>query len=226
MDKYRLFYGTDRPLLLASVMVLLALTLVVSNRTSSTHGQDVRMGPARFVDNNDGTVTDRQTRLMWEKKQDLGWPGYPPFDEIHAVGDHFTWAAVYSCCWQGRPYGTLWDAFLMRLNRADDYSTDGGLTIVRRTYGDWRIPNILELKSIQDPSKPNCLDPIFGPVVAPGLTSAMFWSSTSDHSSPDQPTNLLVINCADAQVYSVLETERLYVRAVRGHIQLSDLGSR
>src|ERR1041385_2389055 len=191
MDKYRFFYRTDRPLLLASVMALLALTLVVSNRTSSTHGQS-RMGPARFVDNGDGTVTDHQTRLMWEKKQDLGWPGYPPLDETHAVDDRFTWggdAYGRTCSWcsYGRPFGNLFYDFLTRLNRADDYSTDGGATIVHRTYGDWRIPNILELKGINDPSKPNCLDPIFGPVIGSGgfrTPPALFWSSTIDASSP------------------------------------------
>ena len=90
------------------------------------------------------------------------------------------------------------------------------------------MPNILELKSIQDPSKPNCLDPIFSPVLGSGgfrTPPALFWSSTIDASSPGRPNHVLVINSADCQVYSVLETETLSVRALRGPIQPSDVGS-
>jgi hypothetical protein len=215
MHKHIFFYMT----------LLLALTLIISNRTSSILAQGAGSKQARFIDNNDGTVTDRQSKLMWEKKQDLGWPGHPPLDEVHAVDDRYTWGGdAYgrdcSWCWFGRPFGNLFSDFLTRLNRADDFSKDGGSTIIRRTYGDWRIPNIVELKGIQDCSKPNCLDPIFGLVVGPGRTSAYFWSSTIDASSQGAPDHVLVINSADGQVYSALQTDTLYVRAVRGPIQV------
>ena len=77
-----------------------------------------------------------------------------------------------------------------------------------------------------DRSKPDCLDPIFGPVIgANGLRTcpALYWSSTIDASSQPMPTHILVINTSDCQVYSVLEAEMLAVWALRGPIQMSDL---
>ena len=43
-----------------------------------------------------------------------------------------------------------------------------------RSYHDWRIPNIAELRTIVDCTKPNCLDPIFGATQA-----SYYWSSTT-----------------------------------------------
>jgi hypothetical protein len=62
---HRILYRTNRGFLLASLMVLLALTLVVSNRASSM-GQGAPTGPGRFVDNKDGTVADCQVYSVLE----------------------------------------------------------------------------------------------------------------------------------------------------------------
>jgi hypothetical protein len=43
---------------------------------------------ASFVDNGDGTITDNQTGLVWEKLSDDG--------SIHNYGDHFPWAPSFN----------------------------------------------------------------------------------------------------------------------------------
>lgn len=50
---------------------------------------DVRAGgPLRYVDNGDGTVTDVNTKLQWEKLSDDG--------SIHDKDDVFTWVTAFS----------------------------------------------------------------------------------------------------------------------------------
>jgi len=111
--------------------------------------------PARFVDNGDGTVTDTTTNLTWEKKTDADFK------------DTYTWSLAAN---DGDPDGTLFSVFLPRMQCT--VSADG--TCGLAGHYDWRIPNIGELQSIVDCTKPNCIDPIFGPTF-PGN----FWSTTA-----------------------------------------------
>jgi hypothetical protein len=115
-------------------------------------------GPAkaRFVDNGDGTVTDNQTGLMWEQKTDAN------------ANDFYSW--TYS---DGPPSGNLFTVFLGTMTCAA--SRDG--TCGFAGHIDWRIPTIAELRSIVDCTKPNCLDPIFGPIPTDGFQ--LTWSSTT-----------------------------------------------
>jgi hypothetical protein len=55
-------------------------------------GQDgeVQAGtPLSYIDNGDGTVTDRNTKLIWEKKSRDGSP-------VHDVGQEVTWAQAFA----------------------------------------------------------------------------------------------------------------------------------
>src|SRR5213593_4722541 len=58
----------------------------------------------RFVDNGDGTVTDRQTGLQWEKK--VAGTGC-----LHCVNDSYTWSASGTA-----PDGSAFTSFLNTLN--------------------------------------------------------------------------------------------------------------
>lgn len=137
--------------------------------------------PTRFTDNNDGTVCDSQTGLMWEIK--TGAVGTPVVcststdcPDPHDVNNRYTWTANVA------PFqastGTLYTNFLERLN---DLKTpnDGTATPCFAGHCDWRIPAVGELRSILDAANPNCA---VNPCIAagfPGPVQAFYWTSTS-----------------------------------------------
>lgn len=111
---------------------------------------------ARFTDNGDGTVTDEQTGLMWELKND------DP-ESIHYYEHEFGWCASSGegCDIEHGPAdGELFTEFLRTLN---EHSVDDS-GIRNRTdghaqrpggfagYADWRIPNVYELLTLIDRS--------------------------------------------------------------------------
>jgi len=129
---------------------------------------------ARFVDNGDGTISDLQTGLMWEKKgaadniQDLSNP--------NDVDNNYTWTDIADGDLSDQD-GTAFVLFLAQLNGAVAETAD---TEQLGGYSDWRMPTGWELQTIQDCSFGGaCVDPIFGP------TAAMrYWSSSSNALGP------------------------------------------
>ena len=87
-----------------------------------------------------------------------------------------------------------------------DISADGSCGLAD-DY-DWRIPNISELQTIADCTKPNCLDPIFGPTAAP-----CYWSA-STHAN--DPTIARGVNFNGNLVQFAAKSIMVRARAVRG----------
>ena len=117
----------------------------------------------RFVDNGDGTVTDHQTGLMWEKKVDGGGCQ-------HCLNDAYPWSPGLES--QGLPaeLPSIMDWLSGMNGLTNTADAQAGLA----GYSDWRMPNIVELKTILDCSFLPCIDPIFGPTAA-----AAYWTSAS-----------------------------------------------
>lgn len=158
----------------------------------------------RFVDNGDGTISDRQTGLMWAKKSDD--------DSTHDKDNTYTWGSAAA------PYqanGTAFTEYIATLNGAPN-----GVCFADKC--DWRIPTREELMSLFDPNEPAPkIDPIFKSPCAPGcsvtamdcscMQSATYWSGTTRQ---DDPANAWRVSF---NVGFVLRDKEFsdYVRAVR-----------
>ena len=93
---------------------------------------DLQIGVARsYIDNGDGTITDPQTGLMWEKKSDD--------DTIHDKDNVYTWSGP-SFGSTNVMDGTVATTFLAALNGGGGFAG----------HTDWRLPNLVELESIRD----------------------------------------------------------------------------
>jgi hypothetical protein len=145
----------------------------------------------RYLDNGDGTVSDLDTGLMWEKKDDLG--------SIHDKDNLYTWTADPATA-PYPPNGTAFTTFLYALNGGT--SSDGSSTIgCFANHCDWRVPTIEELRGIS-------LDPALGPQ-NPGGT----WSSSTFAGSP--PNAWFGTGAGFSAVFKGSPSGNLPVRAVR-----------
>jgi Protein of unknown function (DUF1566) len=169
-----------------------------------------------YKDNGDGTVSDLDTGLMWEKKtgtvddsNDFFCPGHAECREVHNVGNRYRWT-LDRFGERDTPDGPAFTDFLAVLNR--DLSTDGKtITGCFANHCDWRLPNIDELATIVDKNVPAggpTIDAIFGPT-----QRNTYWSATTDR----QDRRLAwAIHFRDGIADPYGKSGHFFVRAVRG----------
>ncbi len=131
---------------------------------------DVQAGAAlSYTDNGDGTVTDNNTGLMWEKKDGNG-------GSIHYWENQYTFSPGTN-----EMEGTIVTTFLATLNAGEGFAG----------HTDWRIPNYKELMGILDlgvaspavhaafytPGCTSCADVTL--MTCSCTTHATYWSSTT-----------------------------------------------
>ena len=131
-----------------------------------------------YTDNGDGTITDNQTRLMWEKKTGVlgSFSGINVADK-HDVNNTYAWTVTG----QTMANGPVYSDFLATLNGlAGRIILLGGATCFAN-HCDWRIPEIAELTTIlsNDPNCVNLSNPCIDPVFGPTQIESNYWSNTS-----------------------------------------------
>lgn len=187
----------------------------------------------RFADNRDGTVTDRQTCLVWEKKggydgTPVACPGGASCADPHDADNRYAWSSTPG----GAYTGALFTDFLAGLNAAGFAG-----------HANWRLPD-----------EPGAAAPFTGPrelatlvdATAPGCgsgapcTPAAFQTSCTASCNASDPTcsctaptdtwtmtydggtNAWSVDFADATTASLDKTSLLAARAVRGGLPRID----
>ena len=138
----------------------------------------------RFVDNGNGTITDNQTGLTWEKKDDAGG--------IHDKDNSYTWSSTGTAA-----DGTAFTSFLATLNTSPCFAgrCDRRLPTMAGCCG-YPTGQAAELESILAAPYPCDTDPCvpveFNTNCTPGCsatgfnctTSAFYWSGSTISASP------------------------------------------
>ena len=157
--------------------------------------------PCRYRVNGDGTATDFDTGLQWEQKTNDG--------SVHDLGNEYDWSPTL-----GPPDGTAFTSLLGTLNNA---TSSNGRTSSGCFAGhcDWRLPSIVELRTIIDPTASGCGrggvcidETVFGPTIA-----FFYWSATTE--ADFELFAWGVAFSTNGIFFSAIKEAPLFVRAVR-----------
>ena len=147
-----------------------------------------------YTDNGDGTITDNNTGLMWEKQDNSNVGGLAG---IHDKDNFYTWANAF-----------------VKISDLNSSAFAG--------HSDWRFPNIRELETLKDFGRGlPAIDPVFHTNCIAGCTIATcsctrtdFYSSSSTYG--DNPSNAWGVFFYSGYTGATPKTDFFPVRAVRG----------
>jgi Protein of unknown function (DUF1566) len=148
----------------------------------------------RYRDGDDGTVTDYDTGLQWEKKNGApGLGGLCILGDVHCVQNQYDWNGA--------------NAFV-------DASADAvALTTCYFDRCDWRLPTSAELLAIVDTSVVGCeettpcIDPVFG-----STNLGPYWTATT---LANNPTFVWQVHFGQGDPIADTPDTDAFVRAVR-----------
>ena len=174
--------------------------------TQTFPGDGAGSGPAlSYTNNNDGTVTDNNTKFMWEIKLAANDVGGNCADatqanrSVHCVNNTYTWTDGGDGDFTD-PDGTLFTVFLAGLNN----SAFAG-------FSDWGIPNVKELQSIVDYGTVSpAIDSTF-----PGATASSFYWSANTDGGVGSSGNAWTVYFGNGFVNGNDKNNRFHARAVR-----------
>lgn len=115
---------------------------------------------SQFKDNQDGTVTDLKTKLIWKK-----------------CTEGSSWQSATNDCIPDTEIALMLN-WPEALERATKVNSTGGFA----NATSWRLPNIKELSSIIENA---CYGPSINITVFPDTSSGIFWSSTPYVNKPE-----------------------------------------
>ncbi len=146
----------------------------------------------RWVDNEDGTVTDNLTALVWEQKTDDAG--------VHDQDNEYSWTS-------GDPYLGDGTAFTVLIENLNDGSGFAGAN-------DWRVPTLAELLTILNQPHPCTISPCIDDAFGAYSTSKFHWAATTYEYFP---TNAWLVSFLDGSqsVGNKTGSNGVTVRAVR-----------
>lgn len=146
---------------------------------------------SHLKDNNDGTVSDKKTGLVWRK-----------------CSEGQTWSIADNSCYNS-PEGYDWKEALQRAENINN-------ALAGETLGktDWRVPNIKELASILELK---CQQPSINILVFPTTLSAIYVSSSSLVTDGNYVW-YVHFNDGSIRMYSNKHYSPYYVRLVRSRL--------
>ena len=171
--------------------------------------------PPRLADNGDGTITDHETGLMWEKKADLDQVPVSCTTALDCPDPHdadnlYTWTDGNTPT--ALPTGTAFTVFLAQLNSGGGFAG----------HTDWRLPTLAELHALVDYA--DATSPLVNVAFDSGCTGSCsittcsctiadrHWSDTSVVSTP---TDAWVVDPGNGEIIWDTKDTDYAVRAVR-----------
>ncbi len=147
---------------------------------------DGRSSPSsRFVDNADGTVTDKESKLMWLHCS-AGQAWKSELGRCTGEADRLSWAAA--------------QLLASEVNRRGSFF-----------FNDWRVPQLRELATI---AERGCANPRVNLAVFPGTEASRYWTATSRPGTRDEAFAYALSFGAEGMAY-LSKDEAHSVRLVR-----------